>query len=93
MDELKKQKHLEFEKRQIERTLFRKCGHTFKDVTKERRRLIEARGLPSWVKYLMEKDPPDRQWANRREVYKTSKFEKCTGCGLLKISDELSLGG
>ncbi len=77
---------LQAEERRIERETFRDCDHDLKDITEERRGLIKG-NLPSWVKHLIAKDPPDRIWVNRREAWRTQKYEKCTICGLLMISD------
>ncbi len=83
-----KLRKLEAEARQIERALFRKCDHVFEDVTEERRALIEKRDLPSWALRLIVKG--DYRWVNRRKL--ALEYGKCTGCGLLKISDE-TVGG
>lgn len=78
-----------------ERAVYLNCDHVLKDVTKERRRLIEERGgLPRWVKNLIEKameNPPEKRrekWLNRRDMRDLLKYEKCTSCGLLLISDQ-----
>ena len=83
---LEEQKQLRFEERQIEREVFRRCGHILEDVTEERHRLVELRGgLPSWVKALMEKDPRQAaRWGGER--WRLSKYEKCSSCGLVKVS-------
>lgn len=83
MKALKEQKRLEAEERRIERALFQKCDHIFEDVTEERRALIEGRDLPSWVVHLIAKEDP--RWVNKRKL--ALEYGKCTGCGLLKVSD------
>ena len=87
--ETKRLQELQAKERKAERALIRNCDHTFEDVTEERRKLIEERGLPDRVKRLIaKKDPPDRIWGRIRELWKEDlKYEKCTaGCGLLKVS-------
>ncbi|MCK4266313.1 MAG: hypothetical protein KAX31_03470 [Thermoplasmata archaeon] len=83
---MEEQKQLRFEERQIERDIFRRCGHILEDVTEERHRLVEMRGgLPSWVKALMKKDPREAAtWGGER--WRFSKIEKCSSCGLVKVS-------
>ncbi len=72
--EAKRQKEIRAKERKAERALIRNCDHVLKDVTEERRKLIKKRGLPSRVKRPLE------LWK------KNLKYEKCTSCGLLKIS-------
>lgn len=73
--EAKRLKELRAKERKAERALIRNCDHVLKDVTEERRKLIKKRGLPSRVKR------PIELWK------KKLKYEKCTSCGLLKVSD------
>lgn len=86
--EAKRLKELQAKERKAERELILNCEHTLKDVTDERRKLIEERDIPERIKRLKAKDPPDRIWGNKRELWKEDlKYEKCTSCGLLKISN------
>ena len=72
--EAKRLKELRAKERKAERTLIRNCDHVLEDVTEERRKLIKKRGLPSRIKRPLE------LWK------KDLKYEKCTSCGLLKVS-------
>ena len=70
--EAKRLKELRAKERKAERALIRNCDHVLKDITEKRRKLIKKRGLPSWAKRPFWK--------------KNLKYEKCTSCGLLKVS-------
>lgn len=84
---LEEKRKFEAEERRIEREIFRRCDHDFEDVTEERHRLVEMRGgLPNWIKYLIGKKDP-RAMRMNSEAYKSSRYEKCGGCGLLKVSN------
>lgn len=72
--------------RLAEREKFSNCDHIYVDVTEERRSIISPQTLPEWVKRLIE--AKDYRWSRRSEVWKTSIYEKCSECGLLKISRE-----
>ena len=72
--------------RLAEREKFRDCDHIYVDVTEERRSIISKQTLPEWVKHLIE--AKDYRWSKRSQVWKTSIYEKCSECGLLKVSDE-----
>ena len=87
---LEEEKRLEAEERQVQREVFRKCGHDYEDVTEERHALLEGRELPGWIKHLIEER--DRKWMGPRESWRSSKYEKCTGCGLLKVSNIIDVG-
>lgn len=73
---------------------FLDCDHVLEDVTEERRRLIEERGLPGWVERRIEeemKKPPEKRRSsllNRITLWKTLKYLKCGNCGLLRIIDQ-----
>ncbi len=83
-----KEKRLAFEERQIQREVFRRCGHDLKDVTEERHGLLEGREMPGWIKRLVEKE--DRLWMNRpREIWRFMKYEKCGACGLVKVTSTI----
>ena len=72
--------------RLAEREKFSNCDHIYEDVTEERRSIISKHKLPGWVKHLIE--AKDYKWSRRSELWKTSIYEKCSECGLLKISNE-----
>ena len=76
--------------RLAEREKFRNCDHIYEDVTEERRSIISKHTLPEWVKRLIE--AKDYRWSRRNEAWKTSIYEKCSECGLLKISNEKKNG-
>jgi hypothetical protein len=69
--------------RLAEREKFSNCDHIYVDVTEERRSIISKHVLPGWVKRLVE--AKDYRWSRRSEAWKTSIYEKCTECDLLKI--------
>lgn len=77
-----------------ERAVYLNCDHVFEDVTEERRRLIEERGIPGWIERRTEKEmkkPPEKRsprLLNRITLWKTLKYEKCRNCGLLKVSNK-----
>ncbi|KKL95861.1 hypothetical protein LCGC14_1850380 [marine sediment metagenome] len=78
-------KRLQAEERAVEREVFHRCGHDFKNVTKERHGLLEGGPVPGWIKSLIEKG--DRRWANSpREIWRTFKYEKCRACGIVRIT-------
>jgi hypothetical protein len=72
--------------RLAEREKFSNCDHIYEDVTEERRSIISKQTLPGWVKHLIA--AKDYKWSRRSEAWKTSIYEKCSECGLLKISNE-----
>ena len=81
----REQRLAQAEERRVQREVFRRCGHDFKDITKERHGLLEGRPAPGWIKYLIEKG--DRIWSNRpREIWRTFKYEKCGSCGIVRIT-------
>ena len=84
--EVKRLKELQAKERKAEREKFRNCDHIYVDVTEERRSIISKHKLPGWVKRLIE--AKDYRWSKRSEAWKISIYEKCTECGLLKISRE-----
>ncbi len=76
--------------RLAEREKFRNCDHIYEDVTEERRSIISKQTLPEWVKRLIE--AKDYRWSKRSATWKTSIYEQCSECGLLKISNEKKNG-
>lgn len=76
--------------RLAEREKFRNCDHIYVDVTEERRSIISKQTLPEWVKRLIE--AKDYRWSRRSATWKTSIYEQCTECDLLKISNEKKNG-